>query len=61
MLAALVVSRTLSSVLFETPTRDPLTLAAVGALLCVVALFACAIPARRAANLDPQEALRTEA
>jgi putative ABC transport system permease protein len=60
ILAALAVSRTLSSVLFETPAQDPLTLAAVVGLLIVVALFACAIPARRAANLDPQEALRVE-
>ncbi len=44
----------------ETPTRDPLTLAAVGGLLFVVALLACAIPARRAANMDPLEALRVE-
>ncbi len=60
ILVALAVSRTLSSVLFETRTQDPLTLVAVGALLLVVALLACAIPARRAANLDPQQALRVE-
>ncbi len=60
ILAALAVSRTLSSVLFETGTQDPLTLVVVGALLLVVSLLACAIPARRAANLDPQKALRVE-
>ena len=59
-LGALAVSQTLSSVLFETRAQDPLTLVAVGALLLGVALAACAIPARRAANLDPQEALRVE-
>src|SRR4029453_17652182 len=59
-LAALAVSRTLSSVLFETRAQDPLTLVAVGALLLGVALAACALPARPAANLDPQKALRVE-
>ena len=48
ILAALALSRLLSSVLFETRAQDPLTLAAVGALLLGVALLACAIPARRA-------------
>jgi predicted permease len=61
LLAALALSRTLSSVLFETPTQDPLTLTSVGVLLLLVSLAACAIPARRAANLDPQDALRAEA
>jgi len=60
LVAALALSRVLSSLLFETRTHDPLTLAAVAGLLLLVALLACAIPARRAANLDPQEALRTE-
>jgi ABC-type antimicrobial peptide transport system permease subunit len=60
LVAALVLSRVLASLLFETRTQDPLTLAAVGALLLFVALLACAIPARRAANLDPHAALRVE-
>ncbi|HEY2798040.1 MAG TPA: ABC transporter permease [Thermoanaerobaculia bacterium] len=60
LVAALALSRVLSSVLFETRTHDPVTLAVVGVLLLLVALLACAIPARRAANLDPQEALRVE-
>jgi putative ABC transport system permease protein len=60
LVAALALSRVLSSLLFETRTHDPLTLAAVGVLLLFVALLACAIPARRAANLDPQTALRVE-
>lgn len=60
LVAALALSRVLSSMLFETRAHDPLTLASVGALLLAVALVACAIPARRAANLDPQEALRME-
>jgi predicted lysophospholipase L1 biosynthesis ABC-type transport system permease subunit len=60
LVAALALSRVLSSVLFETRTHDPVTLLVVGALLLLVALLACAIPARRAANLDPQAALRVE-
>jgi predicted permease len=41
-------------------SRDPLTLAAAAGLLVLVALVACAVPAWRAATLDPLRALRTE-
>ncbi|HVP50055.1 MAG TPA: FtsX-like permease family protein, partial [Candidatus Bathyarchaeia archaeon] len=44
----------------QSSSRDPLTLIAVAAILVVIALFACIWPARRAANLDPMKALRTE-
>jgi len=60
-LLAVALSRTLRTVLFETPTQDPATLAAVAATLAGAAFLACAVPARRAAALDPQDALRTEA
>lgn len=42
------------------PPRDPMTYAVVTILLAAVALFATWIPARRAAQLDPVRALRTE-
>jgi len=37
---------------------DPVTLAAVAAILSAVALAACALPARRAARVDPMVSLR---
>src|SRR5438045_2783032 len=40
--------------------HDPLTFGAVGSLLLGVALFACWLPAPRAARVDPMIALRTE-
>jgi len=60
VVAGLALARALRSVLFEIPAGDPPTLAAVAALLAGVALIACLIPARRAANLDPQAALRAD-
>jgi len=44
----------------EGSSRDPLMLVGVTALLAVVAAVACAIPARRAARIEPMEALRCE-
>jgi len=58
--AALVVSHALASLLFGIPARDPLTFGSVAAVLTVVALAASAIPARRAARVDPLIALRDE-
>ena len=58
---AVVLSRSLHSILFETAPQDPATLAAVAGTLLATAAAACAVPARRAAAIDPQEALRTDA
>jgi len=50
----------LTSMLFQVKTTDPMTYAAVIALLGIVALAASYFPARRAARVDPLVALRQE-
>ena len=60
LLCALVLTRFLSSLLYGMQYTDPLTLAAVSLLLIAVASIATAIPARRAAKVDPMVALRYE-
>jgi predicted permease len=58
--AALGSAQLLKSLLFNVAPRDPLPYVAVALLLALVALGATLIPARRAASVDPIEALRTE-
>src|SRR5579864_385616 len=58
--AALLASQLLSSVLFGLKATDPVSLIAVVLILAVVALLAAAVPARRAAKVDPMVALRYE-
>ncbi len=55
---SLFATRLLRSLLFEVPERDPWTLIATPLLLLVVALIAAWIPSRRAARVDPMQALR---
>jgi putative ABC transport system permease protein len=57
---ALVVTRWMSSVLFDVKPTDPLTFTAVAVVLALVALLACYIPAHRAMRVDPMQALRYE-
>jgi ABC-type antimicrobial peptide transport system permease subunit len=60
ILAATAASRVLASQLFQVSSTDPLTIAAVVATLLGVALVASAVPARRAATVDPTRALQSE-
>jgi putative ABC transport system permease protein len=57
---AIVLSRVLRTFLFDVQPSDPTTLIVVGALFVGVALLACWVPVRRAAKVDPLEALRYE-
>ncbi|MGC1782173.1 MAG: ABC transporter permease [Acidobacteriaceae bacterium] len=65
--AALALTHLLTSIsiagspmIYGVRSYDPLTLAVVSALLTVVTLAACYFPARRAASVDPMQALRAE-
>ncbi len=58
LLGAMVATRALGKLLYGVTPGDPLTLAAVIALLAIVAILACYLPARRAARLDPAITLR---
>jgi predicted permease len=58
--ASLAVTKTLTSFLFEVTPNDPSAIAGVTVLLVLIALIAAWLPARRAAQTDPVEALRVE-
>ena len=60
LIAALMLTRLASGLLFGVKPNDPLTLTISALTLITVALAAAIIPARRAANLDPMTALRED-
>jgi putative ABC transport system permease protein len=60
LMGSLGLTRFLSSLLFETSPTDSLTFLTITAVLLGTALLAAYIPARRAAGIDPQIALRSE-
>jgi predicted permease len=55
-----VLGRLLKGLLFEIGPMDPVTIMTVVVILALVAALACVVPARRAAKIDPMEALRCE-
>src|SRR5262245_16764940 len=57
---ACALTRLLKTLLFGVSATDPLTFIVIAALLIIVALLACWIPARRAASVDPLVSLRVE-
>jgi predicted permease len=57
---SLAFTRLLRGLLFGVGTADWITFASVSILLCIVALVACYLPARRAASIEPMQALRAE-
>jgi len=60
MAVSLVATRFLRGMLYGVDATDWLTFLTVAILLCLVALAACYLPARRAASVEPMQALRTE-
>jgi predicted permease len=60
IVGAIALTRLMGDLLFQVSPTDPLVLACVCTLLILVALSACILPARRAASIEPMQALRTE-
>ena len=56
--AALAASRLLESQLYEVTPNDPATIVAAAAVVLLVGLLAAGLPARRAARIEPMQALR---
>jgi predicted permease len=60
LVAAFVTMRLMSSLLFNVSPVDPLTYAAMTFLVVLIAYLACYLPSRRAASVDPVNALRAD-
>lgn len=58
--AAFAVTRLLTRLLYGVRPTDPLTFASTVSLLVLVGMLASSLPARRAARVDPMNALRSE-
>ena len=57
---AIAVGRAMRALLFNVEPADPVTFVAMPVLLAAVALVACLVPARRAFDVEPMNALRAE-
>lgn len=60
LVAAFAAMRLMSALLFGVSAVDPVTYAAISLLVFITAWLACYLPSRRAAGVDPMDALRTE-
>jgi ABC-type antimicrobial peptide transport system permease subunit len=60
LVAAAGLTRLMSTLLYGITPLDPLTYAAVPVVLVIATVLASYLPARRAATVDPMEALRSE-
>ena len=60
LLAAIGLTRLMSSLLFGVEPGDPVTFAASAVVITTISLLASYVPARRAAKVDPVHALRSE-
>jgi ABC-type lipoprotein release transport system permease subunit len=60
LMAALLLTRLIRSLLFGVQATDPLTFVGISLLLALIALLASYIPAQRAARIDPMVSLRCD-
>jgi ABC-type antimicrobial peptide transport system permease subunit len=60
ILGSLGLTRLMATLLYGVGARDPATMLLVGAVLALVAVIACYVPARRATKIDPLLAVRYE-
>ena len=60
LIGSALAARSLASLLYGISALDPMTLGSASVALIAIALAACALPARRAAKIDPMRALRSE-
>ena len=60
LIGSAILARFQQSMLFDVKSTDPMTFVTIAALLTVVTLLACMVPAHRATRVDPLIALRHE-